>query len=169
MLSYEAIRRILPHRYPFLLVDKITEMSDERIIGVKNVSGNEPFFQGHFPEYAVMPGVLIAEAAAQVGAVLVLSKPEYQGRLAFLAGLDGWRFKRQVVPGDILTIEVATVAMRRGVGRGHARVTVEGKVAAEGDLLFAIAPAAAVSGASAPGDTAEATDETKTEGMAHQA
>ena len=169
MLTYEAIRRILPHRYPFLLVDKITEMSDERIIGVKNVSGNEPFFQGHFPEYAVMPGVLIAEAAAQVGAVLVLNKPEYQGRLAFLAGLDGWRFKRQVVPGDTLTIEVTTVAMRRGVGRGHARVTVEGKVAAEGDLLFAIAPASAVSSVGAQSDETEAVSGNKMEGMAHQA
>jgi 3-hydroxyacyl-[acyl-carrier-protein] dehydratase len=169
VLSYEDIRRILPHRYPFLLVDKITEMSDERAIGIKNVTGNEPFFQGHFPEYAVMPGVLIVEAAAQVGAVAVLSKPEYQGRLAFLAGLDGWRFKRQVVPGDTLTIEVTMAAIRRGIGRGHARVTVEGKVAAEGEILFAIAPATAASGTSAQGGGAGATDETSTEGMAHEA
>jgi 3-hydroxyacyl-[acyl-carrier-protein] dehydratase len=141
VLSYQEIQRILPHRFPFLLVDRITELGEERVVGIKNVSGNEPFFQGHFPEYAVMPGVLIAEAAAQVGAVAVLSRAEYKGRLAFLAGLDDWRFKRQVVPGDTLTIEVTLGALRRGIGRGHARVTVEGKVVAEGDLLFALGPA----------------------------
>ena len=166
MLSYEDIRRILPHRYPFLLVDKVLELSDERAVGIKNVTGNEPFFQGHFPEYAVMPGVLIVEASAQVGAVAVLSKPEYQGRLAFLAGLEDWRFRRQVVPGDTLTIEVTMAAIRRGIGRGHARVTVEGKVAAEGDLLFAIASAAALSGASAQSDAAGTPSR---EGMAHEA
>ena len=165
MLSYEDIRRILPHRYPFLLVDKVLELGDERAVGIKNVTGNEPFFQGHFPEYAVMPGVLIVEAAAQVGAVAVLSKPEYQGRLAFLAGLEDWRFRRQVVPGDTLTIEVTMAAVRRGIGRGHARVTVEGKVVAEGDILFAIAPAAALSGASSQSDTAGATS---AEGTASQ-
>jgi len=166
VLSYEDIRRILPHRYPFLLVDKVLELSDERAVGIKNVTGNEPFFQGHFPEYAVMPGVLIVETAAQVGAVAVLSKPEYQGRLAFLAGLEDWRFRRQVVPGDTLTIEVTMAAIRRGVGRGHARVTVEGKVAAEGDLLFAIASAAALSSASAQSDQ---TGTQSGEGTAHEA
>jgi 3-hydroxyacyl-[acyl-carrier-protein] dehydratase len=165
VLSYEDIRRILPHRYPFLLVDKVLELSDERAVGIKNVTGNEPFFQGHFPEYAVMPGVLIVEAAAQVGAVAVLSKPEYQGRLAFLAGLEDWRFRRQVVPGDTLTIEVTMAAIRRGIGRGHARVTVEGKVAAEGDLLFAIASAAALSSAAAQSDAASTPSR---EGMAHE-
>lgn len=165
MLSYEDIRRILPHRYPFLLVDKVLELGDERAVGIKNVTGNEPFFQGHFPEYAVMPGVLIVEAAAQVGAVAVLSKPEYQGRLAFLAGLEDWRFRRQVVPGDTLTIEVTMAAVRRGIGRGHARVTVEGKVVAEGDILFAIAPAAALGGASSQSGSAGATS---AEGKASQ-
>ncbi len=152
MLSYEDIRRILPHRYPFLLVDRVVELSDDRAVGIKHVSGNEPFFQGHFPAYAVMPGVLIAEAAAQVGAVAVLSKPEYQGHLAFLAGLDDWRFKRQVTPGDTLMIEVTLAAIRRGIGRGHARVTVDGKAVAEGDVLFAIGPAPAQDGSNASAD-----------------
>ncbi|HEY7348171.1 MAG TPA: 3-hydroxyacyl-ACP dehydratase FabZ [Ktedonobacterales bacterium] len=149
MLSSEEIRRIIPHRYPFLLVDRVLELSADRAVGLKHVTNNEPFFQGHFPEYAVMPGVLIAEAAAQVGAVAVLSQPAYQGRLAFLAGLDGWRFKRQVTPGDTLTIEVTLAAIRRGIGKGHARVSVEGNVAAEGDLLFAIGPAPTQDSASA--------------------
>ena len=159
VLSFEDIRRILPHRYPFLLVDRVLEISADRAVGIKNVTGNEPFFQGHFPEYAVMPGVLIAEASAQVGAVAVLSRPEYQGHLAFLAGLDGWRFRRQVTPGDTLTIEVTLAAIRRGIGKGHARVTVEGKVAAEGDLLFAIGPASnqQSSGETASDTTAEGT------------
>ena len=163
MLSFEDIRRILPHRYPFLLVDRVLEISADRAVGIKNVTGNEPFFQGHFPEYAVMPGVLIAEASAQVGAVAVLSRPEYQGHLAFLAGLDGWRFRRQVTPGDTLTIEVTLAAIRRGIGKGHARVTVEGKVAAEGDLLFAIGPA---SNQQSSGETAS---ETTAEGTASEA
>ncbi len=159
VLSFEEIRKILPHRYPFLLVDRVLEVSADRAVGIKNVTGNEPFFQGHFPEYAVMPGVLIAEASAQVGAVAVLSQPEYQGRLAFLAGLDGWRFRQQVVPGDTLTIEVTLATIRRGIGKGHARVTVEGKVAAEGDLLFAIGPASTQQsgGETASAPNAEAT------------
>ncbi len=156
MLTFEEIRRIIPHRYQFLLVDRVLDVSADRAVGIKHVSGNEPFFQGHFPEYAVMPGVLIAEAAAQVGAVAVLSQPDYQGRLAFLAGLDAWRFKRQVTPGDTLTIEVTLAAIRRGIGKGHARVTVEGQLAAEGDVLFAIGPAPAQGqgGADAGADTA---------------
>lgn len=158
MLSFEEIRKIIPHRYPFLLVDRVLEVSAERAVGIKNVTGNEPFFQGHFPEYAVMPGVLIAEASAQVGAVAVLSQPEYQGRLAFLAGLDGWRFKRQVVPGDTLTIEVTLAAIRRGIGKGHARVTVDGKVAAEGDLLFAVGPASTQQGGSGTASASSAGD-----------
>jgi len=158
VLSFEEIRKIIPHRYPFLLVDRVLEVSAERAVGIKNVTGNEPFFQGHFPEYAVMPGVLIAEASAQVGAVAVLSQPEYQGRLAFLAGLDGWRFKRQVVPGDTLTIEVTLAAIRRGIGKGHARVTVDGKVAAEGDLLFAVGPASTQQGGSETASASSAGD-----------
>lgn len=137
-LSYSQICEILPHRYPFLLVDRIVECENGRAVGLKNVTGNEQFFQGHFPNFAVMPGVLIVEATAQVGAVAVLSQEEYKGKLAFLAGLDGWRFKQKVVPGDTLLIEVKLDIMRRGIGRGHGTVTVESKLVAEGDLLFAV-------------------------------
>jgi 3-hydroxyacyl-[acyl-carrier-protein] dehydratase len=126
-------------RYPFLLIDKILENDPgKRAVGVKNVTINEPFFQGHFPEYAVMPGVLIVEALAQVGAVAVLSVEEYKGKIAFFAGIDNLRFKEQVRPGDTLTLEVEMTTLRRGIGKGHAIARVGDKIAVEGDLMFAI-------------------------------
>src|SRR5207247_8420401 len=112
ILDVNEIRRILPHRYPMLLVDRIVELSTERIVGIKNVTANEPFFAGHFPGFPVMPGVLIIEAIAQVGAVAVLGMPENKGKLAFFAGLDEVRFKRQVVPGDTLRLEVTLTRVR---------------------------------------------------------
>lgn len=142
-LSSQEIQQILPHRFPFLLVDRIIAL-DERTgstVGLKAVSGNEPWVQGHFPGYPVMPGVLIAEALAQVGAVGLLRRPEFKGRLAFLAGLENFRFRRQVVPGDILRLEVTLIQLRRGVGRAQGKALVDGKVAAEGEILFAIGPA----------------------------
>ncbi len=141
MLSFSEIQKILPHRYPFLLVDRVTEINETGIYGYKQVSGNEPFFQGHFPEYPVMPGVLIVEACAQLGAVFLLGKPEYQGRIAFLTGLDGWRFRRQVVPGDKLTMEMTDLQLRETFGKGKAKATVDGALVAEGTILFAIGPA----------------------------
>ena len=103
MLDIQQIKEIIPHRYPFLLIDKIVEMEDnKRVVGIKNVTMNEPYFAGHFPEYPVMPGVLIIEALAQVGAVAVLGMEENKGKIAFLAGVDKARFKRQVRPGDQL-------------------------------------------------------------------
>ena len=140
MLDAQQIQAIIPHRYPFLLVDKIVDIEyGVRAVGLKNVTINEPFFQGHFPTYPVMPGVLIVEALAQVGAVALLGLDEYKGKMAFFAGIDGVRFKRQVRPGDTLRLEVEIGKMRRGVGSGTARATVDGELAVRGELMFAVA------------------------------
>lgn len=139
MLDAQQIQQILPHRYPFLLVDRILEVEyGKRAVGIKNVSLGDPFFQGHFPGHAVMPGVLIIEALAQVGAVALLGSGEHRGKLALFAGIDGVRFKRQVVPGDVLRLEVEVDKLRRGVGFGSATATVEGQLAAKGQLMFAV-------------------------------
>lgn len=136
-----AIRELIPHRYPFLLVDRVVELTPgERAVGVKNVTANEPFFQGHFPEFPVMPGVLIVEAMAQVGAVALMSVDENKGKLGLFAGIDNVRFKRQVKPGDVLHMEVQLGAFRRGVGTGTAKATVDGELACKGDLMFALVP-----------------------------
>ena len=138
MLDIEQIKEIIPHRYPFLLVDKIVEMEDnKRVVGIKNVTVNEPFFAGHFPEYPVMPGVLIIEALAQVGAVAVLGMEQNKGKIAFLAGVDKCRFKRQVKPGDQLRLEVEIIRMKGRVGKGKAVATVDGEVACEAEIMCA--------------------------------
>ncbi len=142
MLEADAIQRILPHRYPFLLLDRVLELTPERAVGVKNVSANEPFFAGHFPGRPIMPGVLILEALAQLGAVAVLSRPENQGKLALFAGLDRVRFKRMVRPGDRLELEMVLERMHGRIGKGHGTARVEGELAAEGDFLFALVDAA---------------------------
>lgn len=139
MLNTQEIMKIIPHRYPFLLVDRILEMEPGvRAVGEKLVTINEPFFQGHFPEFPIMPGVLIIEALAQTGAVAALSKPEFQGKLAYFAGVDNVRFRKPVRPGDVLRLEVHLDKIRRGVGKGSGKATVNGEVACEGGLLFAI-------------------------------
>ncbi|MDN5331276.1 MAG: 3-hydroxyacyl-[acyl-carrier-protein] dehydratase [Tepidanaerobacteraceae bacterium] len=139
MLGIEEIQKIIPHRYPFLLVDRILEIeAGKKAIGVKNVTANEPFFQGHFPGKPIMPGVLIVEALAQVGACAILSSEENKGKLALFAGIDEMRFKRQVVPGDVLTLEVEVIKLKGPVGKGRAKATVNGETAAEGLLMFAL-------------------------------
>ena len=139
MLEADEIEKIIPHRYPFLLVDRIQELEPgKRGVGIKNVTMGDPFFQGHFPDYPVMPGVLIVEALAQVGAVAMLTLDEYRGKIAFFAGLDNVRFKRQVKPGDTLRLEVELGQIRRNIGNGSGVATVNGEVACKGDFMFAI-------------------------------
>jgi 3-hydroxyacyl-[acyl-carrier-protein] dehydratase len=138
-IDAEGIQRILPHRYPFLLVDRVIELAPpHRAVGIKQVTINEPFFQGPFPGYPVMPGVLIVEAMAQVGGVAVLSAEEYRDKLALFAGIDNVRFKRQVRPGDTLRLEVELQQIRRGIGMGSGTATVEGELACRGDIMFAL-------------------------------
>jgi len=139
MSTIEQIKEVIPHRYPFLLVDRILEVEEgKRAVGIKNVTANEEFFNGHFPEYNVMPGVLIVEALAQVGAFAVLKMEENQGKLAFFAGIEGCRFKRQVVPGDQLRLEVELTKVRGPIGKGRATATVDGEVACVAELTFAM-------------------------------
>lgn len=139
MLDVQQIKEIIPHRYPFLLVDKVAEIeTGKRVVGLKNVSANEPFFAGHFPDYPVMPGVLILEALAQVGAIAVLGMEENKGKIGFLAGVDKCRFKRQVKPGDQLRLEVEIIRMKGPIGKGKAIATVDGEVACEAEIMFAI-------------------------------
>lgn len=139
MYDVQQIKEIIPHRYPFLLVDQITEIEEgKRAVGKKNVTINEPFFQGHFPDYPVMPGVLILEALAQTGAFAMLMKEENKGKIGFLAGVDKCRFKRQVTPGDTLKLEVEIVRLKGPIGKGKATATVDGELACEAEITFAI-------------------------------
>lgn len=141
-LNFEQIKEILPHRSPFLLIDRVTDLvPGESAEAIKCVSGNEPFFQGHFPEKAVMPGVLILEALAQTGAVAILSLPENEGKLAFFGGVKNCRFRRQVVPGDVLTLRCCLTRMRGSVGFGEVEATVHGETAVTGEISFAIGEA----------------------------
>jgi 3-hydroxyacyl-[acyl-carrier-protein] dehydratase len=139
MLDIQEIKNIIPHRYPFLLVDRILEVEEGKsAVGIKNVSANEEFFNGHFPDYPVMPGVLIVEALAQVGAVAMLKKEENRGRLAFFTGIDNCRFKKQVKPGDQLRLEVEMVRVRGAIGKGKGTATVDGEVVCEAEIMFAL-------------------------------
>jgi 3-hydroxyacyl-[acyl-carrier-protein] dehydratase len=139
MLSNREIQKILPHRYPILLVDKVIEMEEgKRAVGIKNVTANEPFFQGHFPGNPIMPGVLITESLAQLGAVLLLSMPENKGKLGVFTGINNFKFRRQVVPGDTLTLEAELISYRHSMGKANVKATVEGDVAAMGEISFAV-------------------------------
>lgn len=138
-LNIDQIEAILPHRYPFLLVDRITEcVPGEGAKGIKCVTTNEPFFQGHFPGFKVMPGVLIIEALAQVGAVAILTEAGSEGRLALFGGIKNARFKRQVRPGDVLELSCQLTARKGPVGFGTAEARVEGKLACKAELTFAL-------------------------------
>jgi 3-hydroxyacyl-[acyl-carrier-protein] dehydratase len=139
ILNSNDIEKIIPHRHPFLLVDRIIELEvNKRAVGLKAVTVNEPFFRGHFPDYHVMPGVLIIEALAQVGAVALLSSEEHKGKLAFFAGIKEAKFKRQVIPGDVLRLETEIVKVRGSIGIGEAKAYVGDQLACSATLTFAL-------------------------------
>lgn len=139
LLTTKQIMEILPHRHPFLLIDTIEELEPGvRAVGRKCVTYNEPYFVGHFPKEPVMPGVLIIEAMAQTGAVAILAQDEFKGRTAYFAGINSAKFKRKVVPGDILRIETQIVKVKGPIGIGRATVTVDGVLATTAELTFAI-------------------------------
>lgn len=139
MLSVTEIQNILPHRYPFLLVDRILELEPmKRAVGIKNVTVNEEFFQGHFPGQPVMPGVLLLEAMAQVGGVAMLCADDFRGQLAVFAGIDRVKFRKPVVPGDQLRMTAEVVKLRGSMGKIWAEAHVDGQIVAEGEFLFAL-------------------------------
>ena len=137
-LDIQAIKALLPHRYPFLLVDRIVQMDDRSVVGIKNVTANEPFFQGHFPERPIMPGVLMIEAIAQVGATFIFSRSENKGKFAYLVSISSARFRRLVVPGDQLKVEVKFIKLKTRFGTFHGVVSVDGEVACEAELMFSL-------------------------------
>ena len=138
-MNINEIKEILPHRYPFLLVDRVTEIEEGKCVkGYKNVSANEEFFQGHFPQEPIMPGVLILEALAQTGAVAILSKEEFKGRIPLFAGTNKVRFKNKVVPGDKLELCCEITRLKGSIGIGKGVATVDGKTVCEAEILFAI-------------------------------
>ena len=150
-LDINAIREILPHRYPMLLVDRILELESDRIVGIKNVTQNEPFMQGHFPNFPVMPGVLVVEAMAQVAGVLVLkSIPDRENKLVLLASIEQAKFRRPVVPGDQLRIEMVVVKRKASVAKMAGRATVDGVLVAEAEVMCKLADRVAAEPAPEP-------------------
>lgn len=137
VLDINMIQKILPHRYPLLLVDRMVEVTEKRVVGIKNVTINEPFFQGHFPGHPIMPGVLIIEAMAQVGGVAALTMKENVGKLAYFLSINNAKFRKPVVPGDTLRIEVDLLKTKMGVMSIHGVAKVEDAVVAEADMMFA--------------------------------
>lgn len=138
-MNVQEIMEIIPHRYPFLLLDRVEEIIvGEKVIAKKNVTINEPFFQGHFPGEPVMPGVLIIEALAQAGAVALLSMPDFKGKTAYFGAMDKVRFRQKVVPGDTLTLEVEILKVKSVAGTGKGIAKVNGKKVAEAEITFMI-------------------------------
>jgi beta-hydroxyacyl-ACP dehydratase FabZ len=140
VLDIKEIRDILPHRYPFLLVDRILEMDSEHVVGVKNVTANEPFFTGHFPDFPVMPGVLIVEAMAQAAGVLVLKNiDDRESKLVLLVAIENARFRKPVVPGDTLRLEMKVIKRKASVAKMAGIATVDGQVVAEAEVMCKLA------------------------------
>ena len=140
ILDINEIRGILPHRYPFLLVDRIVEMDEQHVVGIKNVTANEPFFQGHFPDFPVMPGVLLVEAMAQAAGVLVLkSIPDRDKKLVLLVAIENAKFRRPVVPGDQVRLEMSVIKRKASVAKMAGRATVDGVVVAEAEVMCKLA------------------------------
>ncbi|CAG5091463.1 (3R)-hydroxymyristoyl-[acyl-carrier-protein] dehydratase 2 [Thermobacillus xylanilyticus] len=139
VMDVRQIQAIIPHRPPFLLIDRILEVEPGvRAVGLKNVTMNEPFFAGHFPDFPVMPGVLIVEALAQVGAAAILMVEANRGKIAMFAGIDNLRFRGQVTPGDTLTLSVEIIRLKGPIGKGKAVASVDGKTVVEGEIMFAL-------------------------------
>lgn len=136
-LDVTMIQKIIPHRYPLLLVDRILEVNENRVVGVKNVTINEPFFQGHFPGHPIMPGVLILEALAQTGGCAALTMEANKGKLAYFMSINNAKFRKPVVPGDVLRLEMDILKKKLGIMQCHGTAKVDGEVAAEADLMFA--------------------------------
>ena len=137
-MDINQIKEILPHRYPFLLIDRVISIDGNKIVAIKNVTANENYFQGHFPIEPVMPGVLIIEALAQTGAVAILSKDEFKGKIAYFAGIDKAKFRRKVVPGDTLRLEVELTKLRGRARVGYGIAYVDDKKVCEGELTFMV-------------------------------
>lgn len=139
MLDIKEIQEIIPHRYPMLLLDRVEELEPgKRVVAIKNVTINEQFFQGHFPVEPVMPGVLMIEALAQAGAVAILSMEEFKGKIAYFAGINKAKFRKKVVPGDTLKLEVEIIKLKGSAGIGKGVAYVDGKKAVEAELMFMI-------------------------------
>lgn len=145
-MNIHEILKLLPHRYPFLMIDRVVEVEPgERVVALKNVSVNEPCFQGHFPSVPIFPGVLIVEAIAQAAGVLAMTAhPEMGQKVVYLAALDGFRFRKPVIPGDQLRITVEKLAEKRAIWKFAAKVEVEGKLVAEGEVMATVSDAPAV-------------------------
>ncbi|MFZ5815820.1 MAG: 3-hydroxyacyl-ACP dehydratase FabZ [Bacillota bacterium] len=146
-MDAKQIMAIIPHRQPMLMIDRVLEMEvGKRVVALKNISANDPIFQGHYPGHPIFPGVLIVEAMAQAGAVALLSQPEWAGKMPVFAGMDEVKFKKPVVPGDQLRLEVEIVAMKRGLGIGQGKAYVGDELKAEATLKFALVDASLIGG-----------------------